>query len=202
MDYNDKVVMDKIKCLVSEYDVLVDIGANKGDYTEFFINITDDKSRVYSVELHPDTFNTLVNKFSHNKNVILHNNAICDKNELIDFYSGVDSFTNNIIGHDMNYKPNNKIGKIQGITIDELLKNENNIKLIKVDVEGAELSVLKGMIKTFKKIEYLLIECHLDEHWNEIKDILLENFICENIISGELINERSNRSYQCLCKKK
>jgi FkbM family methyltransferase len=202
MDYNDKVVMDKIKDLVNEYDVLVDIGANKGDYTDFFINRTSNKSKIYSVELHPTTFNELLNRFSGNKNVVLYNNAICDKNELIDFYSGSDSYTNNIIGHDMNFKPNDKIGKIQGITIDELLKNEDKIKLIKVDVEGAELLVLKGMVNTFNRLDYLLIECHLDEHWEDIKSILLKHFICENIMSGGLINESSNRSYQCLCKKK
>lgn len=202
MDYNDKIVMDKIKDLISESDVLVDIGANKGDYTDFFINTTGNKAKIYSVELHPTTFSDLLNRFSGNKNVILCNNAVCDKNELVDFYSGRDSYTNNIIGHDMNFKSNDKIGQIQGVTIDELLKNEDKIKLIKIDVEGAELLVLKGMINTFNKLDYLLIECHLDEHWGDIKPILLNNFNCENAITGEEINKKSNREYQCLCKKK
>jgi len=165
MDYNDKIAMDKIKDLINESDVLVDIGANKGDYTNFFINTTGNKAKIYSVELHPTTFSDLLNRFSGNKNVILCNNAVCDKNELVDFYSGNDSYTNNIIGHDMNFKSNDKIGQIQGITIDELLKHEDKIKLIKIDVEGAELLALKGMVNTFNKLDYLLIECHLDEHW-------------------------------------
>jgi FkbM family methyltransferase len=202
MDSNDIIIIKKLNELISDNDVLVDIGANNGVYTEYFNNQTNNTSKIYSVELHPDTFNVLNNRFNKNSNILLFNNAVCDKNEMIDFYAGNDSCTNNIIGHDMSFKPNNKVGQIQGITIDELLKNENKIKLIKVDVEGAELSVLKGMVNTFHKLDYLLIECHLDEHWDDIKPILLNNFECENAITGELITDKSNRHYQCLCKKK
>ena len=187
MDLNDKYVMDRISPLLNENDILVDVGANYGDYTHFFLQKLNTTGKIYSIELHPDTFNFLKNRFLSNNNVLFYNNAICDKNELIDFYSGNDSCTNNIIGHDMSFRPNNKIGQIMGITLDELLKSENNIKLIKVDVEGAELLVLKGMVNMIDKISYLLIECHLDENWGEIKTFLLKHFICENAITSEVL---------------
>ena len=202
MDSNDLEILKKIDKLITYDDILVDVGANNGNYTEYFNKKLNNSGRIYSVELHPNTFEVLKTKFSNFSNILLFNNAICNKNELIDYYSGVDSYTNNIIGHDMSFNENKKIGQIQGITLDELLKNEEKIKLIKIDVEGAELLVLNGMTKTFKKLEYLLIECHLDRDWNKIKKILLTNFDCENGLSGELINETSVRCYQCLCKKK
>ena len=146
MDSNDLKVMSKISNLINVEDILVDIGANNGLYTEFFNNKTNGTGKIYSVELHPNTFKGLEEKFKINNNILVFNNAICDKNEMIDFYAGNDSCTNNIIGHDMSFKPNQKIGQIQGITLDELLKNENKIKLIKIDVEGAELSVLKDIL--------------------------------------------------------
>jgi FkbM family methyltransferase len=130
----------------------------------FFLKTIGNTGKIYSIELHPQTANILTNRFNNYDNVFVFNNAICDKNEMIDYYAGVDSFTNNIIGHDMNYKKNVKIGEISGTTLDNLLRNENHIRLIKIDVEGSELSVLKGMKKTIKKTDYVLLECHLDEH--------------------------------------
>ena len=54
------------------------------------------------------------------------------------------------------------------------------------------------------RVENLLIECHLDEDWYEINKILLQDFNlkCINLSNGDEINEKSNRTYQCLCKKK
>ena len=202
MDSNDLIVIEKIDSLINENDVVVDVGSNYGDYTEFFTKKLNGTGKIYSVELHPYTFSQLKNKFLNNENVKLYNNAICDRNELIDYYEGNDSCTNNIIGHDMNFKSNNLIGQIEGITLDKLLKNEDKIRLIKIDVEGSEKLVLGGMINTFSKIDYMLIECHLDKDWDEIKLILLEYFTCKNVINEEEITHNSKRQYQCLCKKK
>ena len=40
---------------------------------------------------------------------------------------------------------------------------EEDIKMIKIDVEGAEGRVLKGMKEVAKRTEYLLLENHFDE---------------------------------------
>ena len=104
----------------------------------------------------------------------------------------------------MPFTKNESLGKIQGITLDSLLKNENKIKLIKIDVEGAEKLVLNGMKKIINNVENILIECHLDEDWDEIKNILIGelNLSCINIKDNIEVNNNSNRVYQCLCKKK
>ena len=63
--------------------------------------------------------------------------------------------------------------------------------------------VLNGMVNSIDKINYIVIECHLDEDWDEIKDLLLNkfNFTCQNILSNEIINNNSKRAYQCFCSK-
>jgi len=83
------------------------------------------------------------------------------------------------------------------------LKDEELINLIKIDVEGAELLVLKGMYKTIDKVEFLLVECHLDEDWDTIRNILLNDFklSCENYLENTEITMDSKRPYQCFCKK-
>ena len=204
MDSNDIINFNKISNLINENDVLVDVGANFGDYINFFLTKIKHSGLIYGIELEPTTYNTLVTKFGQNSNVLLFNNAASDNNDLIDYYAGLGAHTNNIIGHDMEYRPNNKIGQIKAIRLDDLLNNEKTIKLIKIDVEGAEALVLKGLSKIIENVQYILVECHLDNDWPEIKDLLLNtyNLNCSNNITDEVITQESKRPYQCLCKKK
>ena len=47
-------------------------------------------------------------------------------------------------------------GDIQMITIDSL--NLHNVDMIKIDVEGYEMEVLKGSDKTLRTVQYVMIE--------------------------------------------
>ena len=49
-----------------------------------------------------------------------------------------------------------KEGKIRMITIDDM--NYQNVDLVKIDVEGYEMEVLKGATKTLQGVQYLMIE--------------------------------------------
>ena len=195
MDSNDLKNFEFLKEIIKEGD---------GDYTVFFKNQLNGSGLVYSVELHPETYESLRVKFKNENNIKTFNYAVCDIDGDVEYYKGRDAWTNNIIGHDMSFSPNQSLGLIEGITLDTLLKDEKIIKLIKVDVEGAEKLVLNGMRNVINRVENLLIECHLDEDWYEINKILLQDFNlkCINLSNGDEINEKSNRTYQCLCKKK
>ena len=204
MDSNDLKNFEILTSIIKEGDVLVDIGANYGDYTNFFKECLNGTGKIYSVELHPDTFKFLQNKFGNESNINVFNYGVSNTNDLIPFYKGNDACTNNIIGHDTNFKVNEKIGNIQGIRLDSLLKEEKYINLLKIDVECAENLVLDGMSGISDRIEYILIENHLDEDWDEIRDMLLNryNFKCISVINNQEITNESNRQYQCLCTKK
>jgi FkbM family methyltransferase len=204
MDSNDLKNFQILSEIIKEGDVLVDVGANYGDYTEFFKSKLNGTGTIYSVELHPETYQQLESKFKNNQNIKTFNYAICDIDGEIEYFKGRDAWTNNIIGHDMSFTKNQSLGMIQGITLDTLLKYEKKINLIKIDVEGAEKLVLKGMKNIINNVDNLLIECHLDKDWVEIKDTLIVdlNLLCTDINSGEEVTNNSNRVYQCLCKKK
>ena len=204
MDNIDIINMSKLVGLIKNNGILVDVGANVGDYTHFFLNNINDDGKIYAIELSSETCNILNTKFRDNKNVIVLNNAVSDNNDVINYYGDRENTcTNNIIGYDMSLKENNVLGQVKAITLDELLKEEELINLIKIDVEGAELLVLKGMYKTIDKVEFLLVECHLDEDWDTIKNILLNDFklSCENYLENTEITMDSKRAYQCFCKK-
>ncbi len=196
--------MSKLVGVIKNNGVLVDVGANVGDYTHFFLKNINDGGKVYAIELSSETCNILNTKFRDNKNVIILNNAVSDNNDIINYYGDRDNICmNNIIGYDMYLKENKVLGQVKAITLDELLKDEELINLIKIDVEGAELLVLKGMYKTIDKVEFLLVECHLDEDWDTIRNILLNDFklSCENYLENTEITMDSKRPYQCFCKK-
>ena len=204
MDNIDIINMSKLVGVIKNNGVLVDVGANVGDYTHFFLKNINDDGKVYAIELSSETCNILNTKFRDNKNVIILNNAVSDNNDVINYYGDRDNICmNNIIGYDMYLKENKVLGQVKAITLDELLKNEELINLIKIDVEGAELLVLKGMYKTIDKVEFLLVECHLDEDWDTIRNILLNDFklSCENYLENTEITMDSKRPYQCFCKK-
>jgi FkbM family methyltransferase len=203
MDNHDLKNFEFLKQIIGLNDILVDVGSNYGDYTDFFCAQLNGTGKIYSVELHPTTYSHLASKYESHKNVDVLNYGVCDVNSDIEYYAGKDAWTNNIIGHDMEFRKNHSLGKIKGIRLDELLKKEDRIKLVKIDVEGAEKLVLKGMKNIINNIDNILVECHLDEDWEEIKDIILNEYkmSCININSGESINENSNRAYQCFCKK-
>jgi FkbM family methyltransferase len=202
-DFNDIKVFEFLQKNLNPEGIFVDVGANQGDYTNFLLGVTKEKSKIYSIELHPNTCETLNSKFAKSNSVEIINAAVSDVDGLIYYYKGHDSCTHNIIGHDMAYNQNELIGEIKSIRLDSILEKEKEINLIKIDVEGAELKVLIGMENIQHKVKNLLVECHLDEHWEDIKNLLLEtyNFKCLNILNNESINKSSNRAYQCFCQK-
>jgi len=204
MDSNDLNNFELLSKIIKEGDVLVDIGANYGDYTNHFKKILNGSGKIYSIELHPDTYNVLNEKFGNEPNISVFNYAVSNTNDMIPFYKGNDAWTNNIIGHDTSFRQNEKIGDIQGIRLDTLLENEARVKVLKIDVEGAENLVLEGIKGVYDKVDNILIECHLDEDWDEIRNMLINEykFKCINLGNNEEINNESGRAYQCFCKNK
>ena len=74
--------------------------------------------------------------------------------------------------------------EVQTNTVDNVFKDVNLEKtLLKIDVEGFEMNVIKGSKIKLKEIPYILIENQFGNHYknsnfNDIKDVLLKyNFV-------------------------
>jgi FkbM family methyltransferase len=207
MDNHDSKNFKLLDSILSENDIVVDVGANKGEYTDFFYTKLKTTGKIYSIELDKTTAIYLENKYINQKNIVVINKAISDINGEIDYYLGREITLNNILGHDTSLRPCTIGGKIESVRLDKMLKEENQIKLIKIDVEGAELKVLDGLDQIIDKVEYLLIECHLQKDWEKITKKLLYDynmtcFNCSCDVDGyEKINYESKLAYQCFCSK-
>jgi hypothetical protein len=83
---------------------------------------------------------------------------------------------------------------VRTVTIDNLVEtiNINEISLLKIDVEGAEVLALKGAINTLtqKKIKNMVIEYHSLENYNYIIKLLKKEELGYTIINSQ---ERYNK---------
>ena len=136
-DY-DPVETELVKSNVKKNDIVVDIGANIGYYTLLMAKLD---SHVYSYEPSPDNFkilqkNVCQNNFS--QNVTLHKTAGSNVIGTSKLYLQEGHTGGHQLGFDR-FQNNNSIE----VPVTKL--NLNKIDFAKIDVEGSELNVLKGM---------------------------------------------------------
>lgn len=126
----------------------VDIGANTGNHSIFF-SLFCDCDMVISVEPLQSTFMHLSTNMITNgaKKMNVYRYAISDEKG-IGYMTIPDKNEKSIGGTFLS----GGIGEqVEVTTIDELLKDEANIRLIKIDVEGHEVKAIHGGLKTIEK---------------------------------------------------
>jgi FkbM family methyltransferase len=131
--------------------VIFDCGANLGFATIFF-NWIYPKSKIFSFEPEPRTYALLKDNILKNKlsNVKIHNKALSLIDGKIAFFSGDSpgslgaSINKNRGGNTQNY--------VDSIKLSNFIKNNDiqKIDLIKMDIEGAEIDVIKDLSESGK----------------------------------------------------
>jgi len=137
---------------VSKEDVVLDIGAHIGIHT---IHLAKIAKFVYAIEPELDNLRLLIRNISMNnvkKKVIILPYAVSSTDGLVNFcVSSESTGAHHILSSNetsMDYKA---ILKVKAYTLDTLLLNIlrlDHVDVIKIDVEGHELEVIKGGSKT------------------------------------------------------
>jgi len=179
-----------------DIEKIIDIGAHKGEFLENMLKIEKINS-FYAFEPQKNIFEELNKKFSNNKKVTLFNYAmdkeITNKKLRINKLSTTSSlaeinekslylkFKNFLLLAKSNFEDEYEI---QTNTVDKIFENISLQKaLLKIDVEGFEINVIKGSKMKLKEIPFILLENQFGNHYknnnfNEIVNILSEqNFI-------------------------
>ena len=163
-------VSNKIFELLSEGDTFVDVGANVGCYSIPASRIVGDSGHVIAVEPVPTTAGVLMDncKLNDAKNVTVINKACWNcKDEITIWvpnrYYGLASSTKHRTGEPF---------IVPTAQLDDICKGYSSIKVLKIDVEGSEMEVLRGASKTLSRTDYVVIET--SEEPSEVLSILEE----------------------------
>lgn len=141
--YIDFIDKDKIK-------VIIDGGLYSDEDLLKFLKFRNGKVEIHSfeplLEYCKKKFSNL-NKLSKRKNIFINKMALWNKNGTINF------FKNESTSKVVSTKNALNTVEVQSITIDQYVTNMkiNKVDFIKLDIEGAELSVLQGAIKTLRE---------------------------------------------------
>lgn len=145
---------------LSKGDLCFDIGANRGNRTGVFAELG---CRVIAVEPQEECFAKLVKKFGKNRQVTLVKKAAAErpgKKELYtcpaDAISSTSKSWIEAVKRSGRYDGFEWSGKetAQATTLDELIKTFGKPEFCKIDVEGGELDVLKGLSQPLRGISF------------------------------------------------
>jgi FkbM family methyltransferase len=150
---------DLYKVLNTEMKSIVDVGANIGQFTNA-VKYWYPNSIVYSFEPDPDVYKVLLSNTISLRNVHTYNLALAESNGILKFYKSDFSGISSLI------KSSDKqiCIEVSADTADSVLGDLNDIDLLKIDVEGAELRVIRGAHNILKKSKYLLVEMSFDRN--------------------------------------
>lgn len=150
-----------------------DIGANRGDATVVALSLG---YGVVACEPAPRVYGELVKRLIYNKKVLPLKVAVADTDDLrVEFYEanedGLSTLNKSWLTDSSLPYSGKDFRTIQAntITIDTLVELYGKPDLIKIDVEGAEWAVFKGMTRSYGKLTFEWTEVTLKEHFEQLE---------------------------------
>jgi FkbM family methyltransferase len=166
MPYFETLTFKIVKSLLKPGDVAIDVGANIGTYTIPLAKIIGPEGVIVAIEPSP------IRKYLHKnielnkcQNVLVSDKAAYSTQGYLEFYfdpvrTGVSSIVANWVERFAKSKPERL--KVEADTLDNIVLSKipslDHIRLLKVDVEGAEVEVLKVATKILKITDYIIFE--------------------------------------------
>jgi FkbM family methyltransferase len=149
--------IEKITTIIKTPKVIYDVGSNIGMYSLFFRHFWPD-AEIYSFEALKDTAEIAM-KNLENSNVTVFNYGLWDSETeiLLGVPKGFDIqstnygfYWNSIQDYDV---------KVDVKTLNSVISTFNRVPdFLKIDVEGAEINVLRGGSEYLKQIKYIMVE--------------------------------------------
>ncbi|MEX0918574.1 MAG: FkbM family methyltransferase [Candidatus Paceibacterota bacterium] len=137
-------------------DIFYDVGANFGFYT-FLAEHLINTGEVHSFEPNERVFKYLKQNTTGSE-ILANRQALSDQVGTATFFDSViDSSASSLLRQAKRPVDDYKKIEVETITLDEYVKTHTPPTIIKIDVEGAEYSVVKGGLETIKKYQPIII---------------------------------------------
>ena len=151
-------------------NILFDIGAHVGFYTLLSAELVGKEGKVFSFEPLMANYEYLKKHVEMNnyKNITPFNVAVSDKDGFALFTKGENTSTGHLVSDGET--------KVRTIVIDDWINNKKLLvpDVLKIDVEGAELTVLKGAINLLNKYHPIIfLSTHSSDIHKKCCDFLL-----------------------------
>ena len=173
----DKQTKRIMQIVLEDESTFIDVGSHKGEVLELALKISK-KGKHFAFEPIPYLFHKLNDKYGSKCEVL--NYGLSDQKKQSSFqhvttnpaYSGIKKRT---------YPKEEQVEtiQIQLDTLDNQLKQHDRVDMIKIDVEGAELEVLRGAKKIIEKFHPIIVFEHglgASDHYNTSPEDILNFF--------------------------
>ena len=180
-------------------DVVVDIGASFGWYTTLSESLVGSNGKIFAFEPSPisnEVIESMI-KDSRLTNITLVKSAVGDSKGNIQLFMPTISYLHSpsILMSETSYIPLD----VDIIKLDdyEPIKSIKKIRLIKIDVEGYEPNVLKGMMGLIKegKVEYVM--CEFNSYWLKQNNTTPEELHHTFVQLGFVVVEKTELKTDC-----
>ena len=136
-------------------DCFIDVGANVGYYSLLAASLVGERGSVYAIEASPSICATLLRNIAHNKyvNIAVFNEAASDREGVLDIFlaPGNNIGATTTVVAEATRKGHALEAQVRARTLEAIIGRETlrSARLIKMDVEGAEMSVVRGIRDVF-----------------------------------------------------
>jgi FkbM family methyltransferase len=140
-------------------DTVLDIGANIGGYASFLANLVGPEGKVFAFEPEPRNLAHLYRLASRLRQIDVVPAAVAERSGDLKLFISADMNVDH-----RTYDPGEgRVGiDVPALAIDEFLRPEMRVDAIKMDIQGAEMSALRGARRLFRDSSRILI---LLEYW-------------------------------------
>lgn len=154
-------VTEAIQSILQKKDVFIDVGANIGYFSRQAAELVGHAGRVFSIEPGFQNFTSLFQNTVHYPQIVPLLTAMDQESLLVDLNLSTHSSCHSLMSTD-NYLSKKSI-TVPTLTLDFIWNrylDRHSIKLIKIDVEGAEMRVLEGAKDCLKNgaIQHIILE--------------------------------------------
>lgn len=197
----EKKEMELCEDYISETSIVLDIGANIGLHSIYFSGLAREGC-VLSFEPSLATFGILVSNVANISNIVPINLAVSNEGQITDFFNTCDNAYSSLM--DTKRKEVVNITKVPCMRLDEIVSGLrlDRVDFVKIDVEGFEFEVLKGMVEVIAKYQPVIFcEIYKGKHSNQqpdetVKFLIEKGYSALVMCKGKLVDyEQHNDAF-------